>query len=41
MKMIVEKFIIGFLSILAVITVFAYAMAIREHRIEKRKNRWQ
>ena len=38
---VVEKFIIGFLAVMSLITVFAYWMAIREHRIEKRKNRWQ
>ena len=38
---VIEKFIIGFLAVMSLITVFAYWMAIREHRIEKRKNRWQ
>jgi hypothetical protein len=37
-KMMVEKIIIGFLAIVAFITVVAYAMAVREHRIEKRKS---
>jgi hypothetical protein len=36
--MMVEKIIIGFLAIVAFITVVAYAMAVREHRIEKRKS---
>jgi hypothetical protein len=37
----VEKFLVVFLSVMTCIAAIAYWMAIREHRIEKRKNRWQ
>jgi hypothetical protein len=38
MSEIIEKAIVGFLAAMSLITVFAYFMAVREHRIWKKKN---
>lgn len=35
---VIEKAIVGFLAAMSLITVFAYFMAVREHRIEKKKS---
>ena len=35
---VVEKAIIAFLAIMSLITIFAYWMAVREHKIEKKRS---
>jgi len=38
MSEIIEKAIVGFLAAMSLITVFAYFMAVREYRIEKKRS---